>query len=364
MKINLFGIYPPPYGGISIHIKRLQEKLSEKNIAVEIFSTGKKNLSQENLSCKNFRQCLIKMLKISPEEIIHSHFTGIKGKIFIGYYSLFLKKKTIITIHGAGLTEQYDSLNFILKKMYRYSLQNISHIIVVNPAIKDECLKLGVQERKISVISPYINPIISKQDYEKIDKKVWDFIEERKKEKDIIITANGNIRFYNNEDLYGIDLLIELVKRLKEKKYKISLIFALLGYEQQSNKERIYFENLLNRIKEYGLEQFIYFYRVKDTEYYPILEKCDIFIRPTNIDGDAISLREGLYLKKICIASDIVIRPNEVILFKNRDVKDLLLQVKNVIKSYKFEKEKLNNLEIKEYFNEILEVYNELLKEN
>lgn len=360
MKINLFGIYPPPYGGVSIHIKRLQEKLSGKNIEVKIFSIGKKNLNRKLLNYKNFSQCLIKMLKISSKEIIHSHFTGIKGKMFIGYYSLFLKKKTVITIHGAGLTEQYNSLNIILKIIYRYSLQNVSHIIVVNPTIRDECLKLGVQDKKISVISPYINPIINQQDYENIDKGVWNFIEKRKKERDIIITANGNVRFYNNDDLYGIDLLIELIKKLREKKYEVSLVFALLGYEEQSDKERIYFENLLKKIKECSLEQFIYFYKVKDTEYYPILEKCDIFIRPTNTDGDAISLREGLYFKKICIASDVVIRPNEVILFRNRDIEDLLLQVENTIKTYEVKKEKLNNIEIREYFEEILEIYRKI----
>lgn len=351
MKINLFGIYPPPYGGVSIHIKRLQEKLSRKNIEVKVFSIGK----------KKFSQCLIQMLKINSKEIIHSHFTGIKGKIFIGYYSLFLKKKTVITIHGAGLTEQYNSLNIILKIIYRYGLQNVSHIIVVNPTIRDECLKLGVQDKKISVISPYINPIINQKDYENIDKGVWNFIERRKKERDIIITANGNIRFYNNEDLYGVDLMIELIKRLREKNYKTSLIFALLGYEQQSEKERIYFENLLNRIKEYSLGEFIYFYKVKNTEYYPILEKSNIFIRPTNTDGDAISLREGLYLKKICIASDVVIRPNKVILFKSRDIEDLLFKVENIITNYSIKKNRLYDVKVEEYFEEVLETYQMLM---
>ena len=46
--------------------------------------------------------------------------------------------------------------------------------------------------------------------------------------------------------------------------------------------------------------------------------------------------------------------------FKNRNIKELLLQVENVIKNYKIEKKRVSDIEIKEYFNEILEVYKKI----
>lgn len=360
MKIILIGSYPPPYGGISIHIQRLYKKLMRSGINTEIYSLNKIKKENERIKYFNLKKNFIKLIFFKKDNIIHFHGSSFKARILLAIIAYIFRKKVIMTVHGVSLEEEYKSLNIIGKVVYKFFLNKISYLIVVNPQIKEWCIQKNILREKIEVIPGYINPIIDEEDYEKIDEQVWNFIEKRKKAKDVVITANGNIRFYNNEDLYGIDLLIELVKRLKEKNYKLSLIFALLGYDQQSKSERIYFENLLKRIKEYELEQFIYFYRVKDTEYYPILEKCDIFIRPTNTDGDAISLREGLYLKKICIASDVVIRPNEVILFKNRNIDDLILKIEKIIGNYNFEENKLNNVKLKEYFDEILNIYTKI----
>lgn len=53
-----------------------------------------------------------------------------------------------------------------------------------------------------------------------------------------LIAANGWIRFYNNEDLYGMDMLIDLVYELSKRNIQASLIFALLGAEIQSMEEK------------------------------------------------------------------------------------------------------------------------------
>ena len=360
MKVILIGSYPPPYGGISIHMQRLYKKLMRNGINTEIYSLNKIKKENERIKYFNLKKDFIKLIFLKKDNIIHFHGSSFKARILLAITAYIFRRKVIMTVHGVSLEEEYKRLNIIGKVLYKFFLNKISYLIVVNPQIKEWCIQNNILKEKIEVIPGYIDPIVDEEDYEKIDKQVWNFIEKRKKAKDVVITANGNIRFYNNEDLYGIDLLVELVERLREKNYKLSLIFALLGYEQQSKEERIYFEKLLKKIKDNKLESFIYFYKVKDTEYYPILEKADIFIRSTNTDGDAISLREGIYFKKICIASDVVVRPDEIILIKNRNIKELLLQVENVIKNYKIEKKRVSDIEIKEYFNEILEVYKKI----
>ena len=354
MKINLIGTYPPPYGGISIHIKRLREKF-KKNNDVKIIALNK--VFEEGIESCSLKKLLVKLIFINSKEIIHSNLTGRNGKLFLGYYCFLFNKKIIITVHGAGLTESYQNSNFLIKKIYKFSLKNLTHIIVVNRDIKEECLSLGITEEKISVISPYLNPVINEEDYKKIDKSVWDFIEKNRKNGSKIITGNGNIRFFNNEDLYGLDMLIELIYLLKQRNYKVSLVFALLGYKDQTNEERRYFEDLENRIKRYKIEEDIFIYKVKDTEYYPILEKSDIFIRPTNTDGDAISIREAIYLKKPNISSDIVKRPEESMLFKTRNINDLVNKTEYIIKNYQNEVKKLKKIKVKEYYEEVLEVY-------
>ncbi len=54
-----------------------------------------------------------------------------------------------------------------------------------------------------------------------------------------------------------------------------------------------------------------------------LLELADISVRATNTDGDAISVRESLFMNCRTIASDASSRPAGVILFANRNPDDL-----------------------------------------
>lgn len=364
MKINIIGPYPPPYGGISIHIKRLYQKLKVLNIESNIYCPNKININNENIKSLNLKKIVLQFIFFNKNEIIHLHISGLKIRLIMSLISLLFNKKLIITVHGVSLKEEYNQLNKFGKIIYKFLLNKISYLIVVNSHIKDWCINNKILLDKIEVIPAYINPIMNENDYLKINKEVWDFINTSKKKEEKIITANGNIRFFNNEDLYGLDLLINLIYLLKKANYKVSLVFALLGYKSQTKEERCYFVELLKKIEEYNLENNIFIYKVRDTEYYPILEKSDIFIRPTNTDGDAVSIREAIYLKKPNVASDIVKRPEETILFKSRNIEDLLEKTKFVLNNYEREKNKLEKIKIKEYYEDVLEVYKKVYKGN
>lgn len=364
MKINLIGPYPPPYGGISIHIKRLYQKLKNLNIKSNIYCGNKTDTNNKEIKSLKLKKIILLSIFFNKNEIIHLHTSGLKIRLIMSLISLLFNKKLIITVHGVSLEEEYNQLNKFGKIIYKFLLNKISYLIVVNSHIKDWCINNKILLDKIEVIPAYINPIINKNDYLKINKEVWDFINESRKREEKIITANGNIRFFNREDLYGLDLLIELIYLLKKEDYKVSLIFALLGYENQTKEERYYFKKLLKKIEKYQISENIFIYEVKDTEYYPILDKSDIFIRPTNTDGDAVSIREAIYLKKPNVASDIVKRPVGTILFKSREIKDLFKKVKYILDNFDKEKNKLNNIETKEYYETVLEVYKKVYKGN
>lgn len=362
MKIDLIGPFPPPYGGISIHIKRLYEKLKISNIETKIYCINKINVKNQDIEYSNLKKTILKSIVFNKDEIIHIHNSGLKVRGLISLVGFLFNKKIIMTIHGASLEEEYRNLNKLGKLIYKFLLNKISYMIVVSPQVKEWCIENKILNNKIEIIPGYINPIINKEDYLKIDKEVWDFIESSKSKNEKIITGNGNVRFFNNQDLYGLDLLIELIYLLKKAGYKVSLLFALLGYDNQTQEERNYFEELENRIKKYQIDKEVFIYKVKDTEYYPILDKTDIFIRPTNTDGYGISVTEAIYLKKPAIASDVCQRQKGTIYFKSRDIKDLLEKTKLVLNNYDEEKNKLEKIEVKEYYKDVLEVYKKVYR--
>lgn len=64
-----------------------------------------------------------------------------------------------------------------------------------------------------------------------------------------------------------------------------------------------------------------------------LMKQCDLVLRPTNTDGDALTIREALYFGVPVIASDAVRRPTGTILFRNRDAKDLMCRTVDVLKN-------------------------------
>jgi hypothetical protein len=95
---------------------------------------------------------------------------------------------------------------------------------------------------------------------------------------------------------------------------------------------------------------------------YPIIKRIQLFIRPTNTDGDAISIRESLYYKVPTIASDVCKRPKGTISFRNRDINDLYNKTADVIDNYEQYKNKLKSIVFNDNIEKVLDVYKKLIK--
>ncbi len=137
-----------------------------------------------------------------------------------------------------------------------------------------------------------------------------------------VMSANAyKLRFYNGEDLYGFDLCIKLTSELKAAGYAPALIFSLPDVGEEG-----YFAEKMQEISDLKLNDNILVLKGPHS-FIPILSSSDIFIRPTNTDGDSISIRESLALNKPTVSSDIVQRPKGVVIFRNRDSADLLAKI-------------------------------------
>ena len=146
-----------------------------------------------------------------------------------------------------------------------------------------------------------------------------------------IISANAyRIEFYQGEDLYGLDMCIDLCGRLKSDYPQVGFLCCLPSIGHQS-----YFETLKDRIMNSKIGSNFLFVTEENMALIPILSKSDVFVRPTNTDGDALSVRESIYVGTPVIASDVVPRPSEVVLFQNRNDFDFYHKVKDVLQNPK-----------------------------
>jgi len=354
MKIALIGSYPPPYGGISVHIQRMKEHLQRRGIECIIYDMSGTTKDEDNVVCiTNLKKWLPKYFFFAKEDIIHCHSTSWMIRVIIGFMS-FLGKKTVITVHGQSLSDSLKKGIWLRKKIIKFAVRHTSFVIADNKQIKDLLLSLGVKSEKVSVITPFVPPDVKEEDHKKVPKYVWNFMNSHKP----IISANAfQINFYNGTDLYGLDMIVDLVCRLKKYYQNIGIAICLPNIGDEK-----YFEKLKQQMKEKRVENNVLFITEPLPEVYPIWKETDLFVRPTCTDGDSLSIREALYFKIPVITSDAVPRPEGVILFKNRDVQDFITMTKNVLDNYKLYKSKVNNLESARGFDRILEVYNELAR--
>ena len=116
-----------------------------------------------------------------------------------------------------------------------------------------------------------------------------------------------------------------------------------------------------NKITTIGIDKNFIFI-TQNYQFYPILMASDLFVRPTNTDGDAISIREALHFRIPSVVSDAVPRPKGTNLFKNRDIHSFTIKVENILENYETNKRELEKLELENNFDKIISVYQKFKK--
>lgn len=351
-SVALCGPYPKPYGGISVHVKRLSEWLSNKGIICTVYDTSGISKKENNVvTIRSVWKWLLCLLLHGPEDVIHYH--GYNPTL-VGILSLLVtikRSKLVVTFHS--FRYDVDKMSLLEKFVFQLARKCKVNFVTVNQHIKEKVISLGINPENIKVIPAFIPPIIRKEEIAEIPRETWNFINKHTP----IISANAfRITFYNNQDLYGIDMCIDLCANLKRDYPKIGFVFCLPDVGDYE-----YFSKMKQRIKESGIEEN-FFFQTKPCQFYPILMKSDLFVRPTNTDGDAVSLREALYFRVPSVASNAIPRPEGTILFKSRDIDDFILKVKDVLDNYEGHKERLESVILEDNAEKIIKIYQNLCK--
>lgn len=352
MKIALIGTYPPPYGGRSIHIQRLKRQLGKKENIVVYNIGGKLDKPEDGIiRIKNSYLWFLRYFFLAKEDVIHYHGSNWFDRMIIGLMSL-RGKKTIVTLHSnVALKDDFKKGNWFKKFLIKLGLRQTTFIIVVNPETKNFIVSLGVKSEKVKCIPAFVPPIIKKEDIDEIPHSIWNFIANHKP----LILANAfRIVFYNNQDLYGINMCIDLCATLKNNYSQIGFIFCLPDIGDYE-----YFNKMKQKIKEKGIENNFLF-QTKPCQLYPIIMKSDVFVRPTNIDGYGVSIAEAIYFKVPAVASNVCQRPGGTILFKSRNIEEFTSRVKDVLANYEHYKKRLETVKIANNSEKILKVFEEL----
>lgn len=317
-KILLVGTYPPPLGGVSVHIKRLSRQLKTNGCEVNIFDVSKQNGSKITIF---FR--LLKLITITRFDIVHIHVPNLIMDSVLFLLKYLKRYKLYYSYHNPRIFLNINGFNgYFIRRFIRH----LDYLILVSEQILVGIEKIQIKlPKNVLVENAFLPPSLEEENYivAAYPNETKEFI---KTHKPLIIANAFKILFYENVDLYGLDLCVELIHKLKQNFPKVGLLFALA--DESANVDYIIL--MKHKIKELGIqEQFNFMTGQK--ELWPLFKQADLSIRPTITDGDAISIREALYLNCPVIASDVAKRPEGTITFKSRDLDDLYLRVSEIL---------------------------------
>lgn len=355
-QIGIIGSYPLPYGGVAIHIERFCKLLDQSHYTYSVYDIRSKEAASFNnvYRLKKPYFWYLKYILFSREKIIHLHTTH---PLFWFLFGISVLKRThfITTIHSVKCPNYFSQANWFIKKLMTEIINRSYLVITVNDEFRDSFLSslvpVGLNPKKIKTIHPFIPPTLTDADYQDMDERVQSFIDTHSP----IISVNAfRLTFYNDHDLYGIDMCIELCAYLKNEYPDVGLIVCISVMDTPE-----YFCTLQENIRELDIESNILIL-TDGVSFPPILSLSDIFVRPTNTDGDALSIREALSFGIPAITSDVVVRPEGCVTFKTRDQADFNQKVLDTLHHHNEISQNIKK-NITSESSELLDIYKEIL---
>lgn len=354
------GFIPPPFGGVSVHIKRLNEKLSIDNYLVggyytdeNISSIRKSNMYYKWrwLSTAKYLRLIIRFLnQIAPFRIIHSH-SNLDDMLYLWTCMKLYGKKIVVTVHNSMIYDNYQRSNnfinnFFLKLMAKSDVQWIA----VSQMTKDQMLQLPFNfKNKINVIPAYI-PEGNCTNTFLID-PIKEFITSHDK---IIVFYAHSFMLYNDIDVYGFKEVLamykELITIIKE---KTGLIYIITEINDCGK-----IDDVKNFAAQLQVDNLVFWQMGPIDSMQQLWKNVDVYVRPTYTDGDSVAIREALGEGCRVVASNVCWRPDGVITYDYGNPTDFVEKVCEALAVGRGN----TDYDITSY-EHLLDIYNKLLEQ-
>jgi glycosyltransferase involved in cell wall biosynthesis len=349
MQIIIIGSYPPPYGGVSKHLQRLKLYLEQSDLDCEFFDTSK-NLIEAKIATKSITMAYNKWMYCNllyhKKAILHFHHFHLRY-FLIDYFVLSLRHRIIITFHNELFVETLRSKGKWAFLLFSFILNRMHSIVVVNNRCAEMARRIIKHPCKVVVIPAFIPP-------HRVPPITNDAILKLRKMHKYLLCSNAwQISFYNNEDLYGIDLLIEALHEI----CIIKGLDAAIAFSLPSIGDAQYFRQLKARIDQYRLSDRFLLITEPLEEAASLWSISDLVIRATNTDGNSLSILEALSIGIPVLASDCVERPKEVVLFKTRDTQDLVKNIFHILNNLEIYKQNVRAVSVENNAQKMLALY-------
>lgn len=317
MRVLLVGDYPPPHGGVAVHVQQLHDSLRERGVESVVLDIGKGGRPAEGvLSVRTPAQYALKLAGFLRDGwTVHVHTSGNNPKSWVLAATAAVpapRSTRVITLHS-GLLPDYLAASRARRLFARAALMGYSHVVAVSGAVRDALLDAGVPAEKIHVYPAFCGSQVRPG-------ALTTAVREARERREVLLAMA-----HHPSPVYGRELMFRALRQLADARPGVGLaVFGPGTWSEAFQRDARLFgvEGLLENLGE-----------MEHPEALALMERCDAFVRPTTHDGDAISVREALALGVPCVASDVCTRPAGAYTFRAGSAEDLARQVGHALKT-------------------------------
>lgn len=316
LRVLQLGPYPPPEGGVTRNMLAIRDRLRECGDHCSIITTSRSTKIVDEPGVHHPRSAteLISLIRRTEHDILHLHVGGDINRRLLSLMVAVTTfgKRPVLTMHSGGYATT-DAAKVAKPGSARGRIfRRFSHVIAVNNALADVFKRYGVSEEKVSTILPFVltppDPAVDLRN---------DLDEFARSHSPLLVSVGGLAPDY--EPLF----LIEAMKGIRKHFANAGLMIIGAGSLRNEADRAVTVNALDDAVLLAG--------DVPHAETLQLIERADAMLRITLFDGDAISVRESLYVGTPVVATDNGMRPSGVKLIKNGDANALLDHIKVIL---------------------------------
>lgn len=285
LRVALVGDWPPPHGGLSVHVAALARDLAARGVDVRVLDIGRGDHAARGIRrARGARRYAAALAEVAAEgRLVHVHTNGANPKSWLvalggGRARRPGAPRGVLTIHS-GLSPAWLAGSARRRALAAWACAGYARVVAVSDEIAAALRAAGVPARSLAVLPPFSRAMLAPSGP---PPGLAAFRAER---RPLFAAALAPGR------TYGADLLRRAFAEVRARAPRAGLAAFGPGTEALAG------EGVL------GLGELPHGAALA------VMAAADAFVRPTRADGDAVSVREALALGTPVAATAVGHRP-------------------------------------------------------
>jgi glycogen synthase len=303
-KVLLVGDFPPPYGGVAVHVEVVRNAVVARAGTCTVLDIGKGQLPAEGVvPAGSYARFGATLLSFAARGFrIHLHTSGANPKSWVLAATCAAAARLtgigpLITFHS-GLAPDWLAEDPLRARLASTLTNAFTTVIAVSEPIREALLTCGVSEHRIEVL-PAFSPSFLEPG------EPPEAFRELRREGAPLYCA-----MVARDPIYGAEVLVRAFGEVHARNPHARLALYGPGTSELD----------LARAGGAAASAVRVFGELRRPAALAVMAASDVFVRPTLADGDSVSVREAVALGRTVIATSVGTRPKEAILVPPGDV--------------------------------------------